>query len=563
MIILGINDGHDSGACLLQDGRVVLHSSEERRVNVKNHAGIPEQSITAIFRRSGIDPRDVDLVTLSSQIRTTVPTRGHKPIYAVLNLLSSLGRSEMGTRFGRWLLTRLRKRQDLLRCLAEHGLGDKPLLPFDHHQCHAATAYYHRPWSEPATVLTLDGAGDGLCATVNAGRGLELDRVAWTPKYHSPAGWMYSAITAHLGLKPYEHEYKVMGMAPYGQPEHCADVLRTAFRVEGLKFRNCTGHIAGGMQRYLARKLAGQRFDNVAAACQLVFEEMMLEWVKNAVAATGLRRVAAAGGAFLNVKANKLIRELPEVEALYVYPASDDGGTPVGAAILGYIHSCNQRGATARLDLPKDMYLGLEFTDAEMEAAALASGLPHRRMADPAQELATMLAEGKIIARFAGREEVGPRALGNRSILADPRDLRVIRKLNFAIKQRDFWMPFAASVLEEDAPRYIRNPTPWAYYMIEAFDTTPEGAASLVAGTHPYDQTIRPQLVNGFGPGYRDIIRAFKERTGVGGILNTSFNLHGYPIVGTPEVAIDTLKRSDLDAVALGPILVEKGVAAN
>jgi carbamoyltransferase len=209
------------------------------------------------------------------------------------------------------------------------------------------------------------------------------------------------------------------------------------------------------------------------------------------------------------------------------------------------------------------MYLGLEFTDAELAASAQASGLSYRRMADPAQELAAMLAEGKIVARFAGREEVGPRALGNRSILADPRDLRVIRKLNFAIKQRDFWMPFAASVLEEDASRYIRNPTPWAYYMIEAFDTTPEGAASLVAGIHPYDQTIRPQLVNGFSPGYRDIVRAFKERTGVGGILNTSFNLHGYPIVGTPEVAIETLKKSELDAVALGPFLVEKSIAAN
>jgi carbamoyltransferase len=296
----------------------------------------------------------------------------------------------------------------------------------------------------------------------------------------------------------------------------------------------------------------------VAAACQLVFEELMLEWVRNAVAATGLPRVAAAGGAFLNVKANKLIREMPGVEALYVYPASDDGGTPVGAAILGYLQLCRQRGVEPRLDLAKDMYLGLEFTEGETESAAQASGLPHRRMADPAAELAGMLAEGKIVARFAGREELGPRALGNRSILADPRDLRVIRKLNFAIKQRDFWMPFAASVLEEDVQRYVQRPSPWAFYMIEAFDTTSEGAESLVAGTHPYDQTIRPQVVNGLNPGYRDLIRAFKARTGVGGILNTSFNLHGSPIVGTPEVALDTLKKSDLDAVALGPILVSK-----
>jgi carbamoyltransferase len=558
MIVLGINDGHDSGVCLMQDGRVLLVSSEERRLNVKNHAGIPEQSLRAVFARTGIDPKDVDLITLSSRIRTTFPTRGHKPVYTVLHALTWLARTETATRFGRWLLPKLRKRQDLLRCLAEVGLADKPLLPFDHHLCHAATAYYHRPWSDPATILTLDGAGDGLCATVSVGRGMDIEVIATTPKYHSPAAGLYSAITAHLGLKPYEHEYKVMGMAPYGQAEHCADIMRQAFSVDGLRFRNHTGRFAAGIYRYFHKKLYQQRFDNICAACQLAFEEMMVQWARNAIAATGIKKLTAAGGAFLNVKANKLIRELPEVEGLYVYPASDDGGTPVGAAILGYLHLCKQAGVAPQGELPKTMYLGLEFTNQELEAAAKASALPYRRMPDPENELAGMLADGKIVARFHGQEEIGPRALGNRSILADPRDLRFIRKLNFAIKQRDFWMPFAASVLEEDKHRYIKNPSDWAFYMIEAFETTPEGAEKLVGGTHPYDQTIRPQVVNELNPTFRDLIRAFRARTGVGGILNTSFNLHGYPIVGTPEVAMETLKNSELDAVALGPYLVTK-----
>ena len=561
MITLGINDGHDAGVCLMKDGRPLLVSVEERRINAKNHAGIPVESIKTVFKHTGIDPKDVDLITLSSKIRTTFPTKNPKPIYNVLHLLTSLARTEWATSMGRRVLPMLRKRKELLECLSSHGLAEKPLLPFDHHLCHAATAYYNRPWSGPATVLTLDGAGDGLCATVNVGRDHHIEVIASTPKYHSPADGLYSAVTAVLGLKPYEHEYKVMGMAPYGQAEYCGDILQKAFSVEGLKFRNHTGHFAHGIRNYLCRKLAFQRFDNISAACQLAFEQLVVQWVRNAVKATGVRKVTAAGGAFLNVKANKLIRELPEVESLYVYPASDDGGTPVGAAILGYLHLCAQKGTKPELDLPKTMYLGLEFSETEMETAAKASGLPYRRMENPSQEVGGMLADGKIIARFDGREELGPRALGNRSILADARDLRFIRKLNFAIKQRDFWMPFAASVLEEDKLRYIKNPTEWAFYMIEAFDTTPEGADTLVAGTHPFDRTIRPQLVNEMNPGYRDVIRAFKAKTGVGGILNTSFNLHGYPIVGTPAVALDTLQRSELDAGALGPFLVSKALS--
>lgn len=560
MIVLGINDGHDAGACLIRDGKLALYSAEERRRNIKNYAGVPSESISQLFKRTGIAPKDVDLIALSSKIRTTVPTRGHKPAYTVLNALSFFAQSEWATNAGRWLLSKVRKRKELLSCLAEYGIAEKPLLPCDHHETHAATAYYHRPWDGPATVLTMDGAGDGLAATVSHGTAFEMKRISATPKYHSLAAGLYSAITAYLGLRPYEHEYKVMGMAPYGQAEYCIDKLRGAFELDGLTFRNRTGRTGTGtaIRHYYHKLLEGQRFDNVSAACQQLFEEMVVQWAKNAMKATGVNRIVAAGGAFLNVKANKLIRENTECEGLYVYPCSDDGGTSLGAAILGYIHLCKERRVEPKLEMPKDMYLGFDHTEADMEVAAKASGFAYHRMTNPADEIGGLLADGQIIARFDGREEAGPRALGNRSIMADPRDLRYIRKLNFAIKQRDFWMPFAASILEEDAAKYLQRPTAWAYYMVEAFDSTPEGAEVLVGGSHPFDRTIRPQLVNEMNPGYRDIIRAFKKRTGVGGILNTSFNLHGSPVVGTPEIALDTFKRSELDAVALGPFLVEK-----
>jgi carbamoyltransferase len=558
MIVLAIHDGHDAGCCLLRDGEIVVHSSEERRCNDKNRTGVPEQSIRAVFAASGIAPADVDLVALCGRIRTTPVTREVRTIHKLMRVGYRLARSRVATRAGQWVLARTADRSALHAFLAGLGLGATAVEAFDHHQVHAATAYYHRPFDGDALVFTHDGAGDGLCATVSVGRGFELERIAWTTKFHSPANFLYSSITAHLGLKPWEHEYKVMGMAPYGRAEHCASALREMFAVDGLEFRNRTGVIGPSLDRLYAERLRGQRFDNVAAACQLVFEELVLEWVRNAMQATGLRKVVAAGGAFLNVKANKLVRELPGVEAFYAYPASDDGGQPIGGAVLGYLSLCRARGVAPQLRLPRHMYLGLEHTEDEMARAAAASGLPWRRMMDPVGELARLLAEGRIVARFAGREEVGPRSLGNRSILADPRDLKTVRKLNFAIKQRDFWMPFAASVLEEDAPRYIRGLSRWPFWMIEAFDTTPAGAEALAAGIHPFDETVRPQVVNDLNPDYRDLIRAFKRRTGIGGLLNTSFNLHGSPIVGSPAVAVETLQKSGLDALALGPFLVEK-----
>jgi carbamoyltransferase len=558
MIVLGIHDGHDSGATLLRDGKELLVSVEERRRNSKNYSGVPTLSIESLFKRTGIAAKDIDLIALSGRLRTAAPVREQRKVYNVLGVLYSFARSQSATSLAQWLLPKLKRRTELMAHLASIGLADKPVEAYDHHLTHAATAFYHRPWTDDALVLTLDGAGDGLCATVNVGHGDEIRQIARTTKFHSPAAWLYTGITIQQGMRAFEHEYKVMGMAPYGQAEYVAPILRQMFSVDGLEFRNHTGCVNEAAIRHLHKKLYRQRFDNIAAACQTVFEELVVKWVTNCLKATGLKKVCGAGGAFLNVKCNKLIREIPGVEAFYAYPASDDGGTPVGAAILGYQEICRRRGTAFSYEAPRTMYLGLDFTEAEMEKAIVASGLPHERMSEPAKQIGKLLAETKIVGRFDGREEVGPRSLGNRTIMADPRDLRNIRKLNFAIKYRDFWMPFAASILEEDAPKYIRNLTGWPYYMIEAFDTTPLAEQSIIAGMHPMDRTVRPQLVNETNPGYRDIIREFRNLTGVGGILNTSFNLHGFPIVGTPQVALDTLVKSELDALALGPFLVTK-----
>ncbi|KAF0242041.1 MAG: putative carbamoyl transferase NodU [Planctomycetota bacterium] len=562
MIVLGIHDGHDAGACLFQDGRILCVSSEERRRNSKNFAGVPERSIEAVFRFTGVRPKDVDLVALAGRIRTTKPTRGEKPIYKVLRAMYSVARTEVMTKVGQWALAKVRKRSELLKYLAEAGLAEVPMRAYDHHLTHAATAYFHRPWTGDATVLTLDGGGDGLCATVSVGRGTRLEVVSRTPKFHSIAAYLYSAITELLGMKPYEHEYKLMGLAPYGQHERSAEIFRSMFRVDGLSFHNDGGKIGPAVLAEFAKRLRGHRFDDIAAGCQKVFEELLVAWVGNAVRHTGIRDVAAAGGAFLNVKANKLVRESGDAGRLFVYPACDDGGTPAGAAILAYLELSEERGARPALELPRDMYLGLSHDEKEMERTLQGSGFPFSRPEAVDTEAAGHLARGEIVACFRGREEYGPRALGNRSILADARELRSVRKLNFAIKHRDFWMPFAPSILEEDAGHYLKNLGPWPFWMVEAFDTTPDAWKDIAAALHPFDLTARPQVLNGLNPDYQRLVRETKRLTGVGALLNTSFNLHGFPIVGHPDTALDTFARSDIDALVLGPFLVRKSNGA-
>src|SRR2546426_5030379 len=325
-----------------------------------------------------------------------------------------------------------------------------------------------------------------------------------------------------------------------------------------LEFQNTSGRCGTQVQNVLLKQLAGQRFDNIAAACQKHFEDLIVQWVRNAVAATGIRRVACAGGLFLNVKANKLLRDLDEVEDVFFYPACDDGGTPVGAALDAYYRLCGRDGKKPERHALGSIYYGTEFGNEEVAAALKSKGWWERaqRTDEIDAQVGDLVAKGKIVARFRGGTEWGPRALGNRSILADPRDLRVVKRVNAAIKLRDFWMPFAPSILEERMGEYLEEPRP-ARYMIEAFDTTSR-ALDLAAALHPQDGSARPQTVNSWNVGYRDILETFQEKTGVGGILNTSFNVHGYPIVGTPELALWTFENSQLDTLALGDYLVSK-----
>lgn len=563
MIVLGIHDGHNAGAALVRGGQVIAAISEERLTNIKNYSGPPLLSIKKVFEIAQIEPSDVELIAIGCLVRVGSPYADTNWLGRIQVQLAPYLHSHFFAKTYVRLLHLFRETKDLKTLFFSLGMKDKPIIFIEHHLSHAACAYYQRPWKKESLILTLDGSGDGLSATVSIGKDFNIKRIVETTFYDSLSNNLYSEITGYLGMKRWEHEYKVMGLAPYGEDDGLMDEFKKVIRInpkKSLEFQNIFQSYLYEVTEKLSKILVSRRFDNIAWATQRYFEDLICQWVKNAISYTGVHNVVCAGGSFLNVKANKLIRELPEVKKVFFYPAADDGGTPVGAALEGYIRLCKERKVIPKAAPLKDIYYGQSFSNEVIEEEIKKSKKWKKKAKyiknRIEKKIAELLTKGKIVARFSGRDEWGPRALGNRSILADPRDLKVIGKLNFVIKQRDFWMPFAPSILEEDAKDYLVNFCP-ARYMIEAFDT--KGAAEeIIAALHPFDKTCRPQTINSWNPSYREIIEEFKKITGVSTILNTSFNLHGCPIVGNPEAALSTFENSGLDALVMENWLIEK-----
>ncbi len=562
IIVLGIHDGHNAGAALIKDGQVAAAISEERLTNIKNYSGPPLLSIQKVYEIANIDPRATDSIAMGCLMRIGAPLPDQNWLAQMQMKIAPYLHSHFFAKVYVKLLHLFRETKTLKNYFSQIGMTDVPLIYIDHHLSHAACAYYQRPWDEETLILTLDGSGDGLSATVSVGKGFNIKRIAETTFYDSLSNNIYSEMTGFLGMKKWEHEYKVMGLAPYGKDDGLISEFKKVIRLnpqKPLEFQNTFGAYLSGITDKLQKVLAGRRFDNIAWATQKYFEDLVLQWVRNSIDYTGVHNLVTSGGAFLNVKANKLIRELPQVKKCFFYPAADDSGTPVGAALEGYVRYCKGKNIKPEIAMISEIYYGQKFSDNSIEAVIKNSKWVKKATrvnSSLEKKIAQLLAGGKIVARFSGRDEWGPRALGNRSILADPRNFAIIHKLNFAIKQRDFWMPFAASIIENDSKTYLKNSRP-ARYMIEAFDTTKE-ADAIIAGIHPFDKTCRPQTVNADNPDYLHILQEFKKITGVAGILNTSFNLHGFPIVGSPEIALSTFVNSGIDALVLENWLIEK-----
>jgi carbamoyltransferase len=578
MRILGIHDGHLSTATLLVDGRIVAMASEERFTRKKNQGGPPARSIAWLLDYAGLRGADIDAVALAtlSQPLTEWESDARQIRRRAFNMAASLlPGAVVGSRalVKPYVYVYKRKRDwaALDAALRQNGIPPRLYADhrFEHHHCHAATAYYlswRRQNSKPVLVVTADASGDGLCATVSIGHQGRIERLHSIPSYHS-IGELYTRVTEMLGMKPLDHEYKVMGLAPYAPAALAARAYRvfsTYYRLtrDGLSFENTAGVWGPGLSAKMARDLAGVRFDGIAAGVQKLVEEIVTGFVLGWVKKTGVRSVAVAGGLFMNVKLNMLLSDRPEIEELFLMPSCGDESVGLGAALLAY--AGHQGALSGEVDIPSlgDLYLGPEYSSDESLASLekFADQVAWIAADDIDAVVAGGLAQGEIIGRLSGRMEWGARSLGNRAILADPRDLRNVRRLNAAIKKRDFWMPFAPSLLHERSPDYLLNPRGLpAPFMINAFRTTPLAERDIPCGLHPFDLTCRPQLVTReANPGFHHLISEFERITGVGGVINTSFNLHGEPIVCSPGDALRTFLNSDLDAVAIGKYLARR-----
>ncbi|NPV85524.1 MAG: hypothetical protein HPY45_05895 [Anaerolineae bacterium] len=575
MIILGITDNHTSSACLLKDGHILGMVSEERFNRIKGWMGFPERSVRWLLESNGLSGAEVDFVAINrlgglpvGDIEKADQSLLRKGIKAVCRIAPD---GFLGSNFVKDVYLRYAVATadfgGVRNSLAELGIDSSKLRRVEHHSAHAATAYYLANFYDPeetVLIFTMDGSGDALCATVSLGQQGCIRRIHAISTYHS-LGEMYTRATQYLGMKPIEHEYKVMGLAPYA-PEALAEKAYQIFKEffvlspDGLSFQNRSHRVFDDLIHLYMERLKGMRFDAVAAAVQRVLEEVVVAYVRNWIRKTGIRKIALAGGSFMNVKLNMLISQLPEVENLFIMPSCSDESTCLGAALKVYADECRALGKQLQVEALMHLYYGPEYGERELLSALEkhAGEVCWKKSAKITDEVADVLVKNGIVARLAGRMEFGARALGNRSILANPSEMRNVSNINRAIKMRDYWMPFAPVILEERQHDYVINPRSWpAKYMINAFESTPLAQKELICGLHPADLTCRPQFVTREdNEGYYDIVKKFEAKTGIGGLLNTSFNLHGEPIVCTPEDGISTLLRSKIDYLAVSDYLV-------
>lgn len=560
--ILAVHAGHNASVCIGDESGLIYAVQEERLNGEKNYWAYPKLAVEDCMKQVGAKQKDIRAIAHGSNY---VLCRYHSRE----DVMNSYSRQMTKTGLIRQqiampLMLALRPtfgRDQFEKHIKESGFNDVPISYYDHHLTHGTTAYYglrDNP-KEKYLVLTCDGVGDFVCASVRVMGGGEIKEYAVTP-WENSLGAIYSWITYLMGFVPLEHEYKLMGMAPYASEKAAIETAKIfhsylGLSENGLSFKRKMLRRTNDIHARMISDLQGKRFDYICAGLQRFTEDILCEWAANAVKATGVRKILASGGVFMNVKANKKIAEMAEVESFEAFPSCGDETLPLGAF---WMEAAKQFGDESVPPL-KNFYLGGEDTAEEIEDAVKNSGFEFEKPANVADRVAELLTKGEPVARCSGRMEFGARALGNRSILADPSNQDVVRVINQMVKKRDFWMPFAPMIMEERQHEYIENPKNLrSPYMMMTFDAR-ENFREFIAAVHNADLTCRAQILSREqNPGMYEIFKAFEKRTGRGVILNTSFNLHGFPIVRTAKDALHVLRESGLRYLQVGDWIVRK-----
>ena len=558
MISVGINYSqmHDSSACIARDDEVFFAVAEERLSRIKHDASFPARSIRACLDFAGVGPEQIDFVCQSWS----------PPRAMYLHDLGSLAAGRQPREFrallnsSRYFLSMWHQRGGEHRFRQAFPSSRARFRYVDHHLAHAISAYSYSGFEDSA-VLVVDGRGAWEATSLWHGRNGRLEHV-WTVPWPNSLGLFYAQFTQFLGFTPYSDEWKVMGLAPYGEP---GISLREFLVPDDNPYRVASRLLLGHHSAPLAAiesRLGAQRVPesnitsshkNLAFAVQDSCEAAMLTLARAAVAQTGTRSLCLAGGVALNSKANGKILASGMVDRIFVQPAAGDDGACLGSVLAPHFDS----GGVLPVRKMRHAFLGPESSDAEIETALRTYKIRAVRISDPAAAAAELLATGKILGWYQGRMEFGPRALGGRSILADPRDPAMTAKVNNAVKFREWWRPFAPSILAECASEYIESATD-SPFMILTAQVRPEKRWVIPAVTHA-DGSARPQTVErDVNPLYWRLISEFGRRTGVPVVMNTSFNLRGEPIVNSPSDAVRTFFSSGMDALVLGNFLVEK-----
>jgi carbamoyltransferase len=589
--ILGISAFyHDSAAALIEDGRIVAAAQEERFSRKKHDSRFPAHAISYCLTEGGIGLGGVERVVFYDK-----PFLKFERLVETYLTFAPHGFKSMSMAVPLWLREKLFLKdllQKELRKLDGHDDWNKELLFSEHHLSHAASAFFPSPFEE-AVVLTMDGVGEWATTSAAIGKGssLEVHKEIYFP--HS-LGFLYSAFTYYTGFKVNSGEYKVMGLAPYGEPkyadtifEHLVDVKADgSFRLDQSYFDYCAGltmtngkfdTLFGGPPRKPDQLLV-QRHMDLAASIQAVTDEVVLRLTRSLRAETGIRNLCLAGGVALNCVANGKVLRDGRFEQIYIQPAAGDAGGALGAALVGYHMQLGQK-RRVNGDAMRGAYLGPAFTQADIEARLKGCGAKFERLDDTAliATCAQDLAQGKALGWFQGRMEFGPRALGNRSILGDPRSPIMQKTLNLKVKYRESFRPFAPSVLRERVSDWFELDSDSPYMLLVAdvvksrrremtaeeqqlfgIDKLNVPRSDIPAVTH-VDYSARIQTVHAdTNPRYYALLSAFERKTGCPVLVNTSFNVRGEPIVCEPEDAFRCFMGSELDVLAVGNCYLRK-----